>query len=114
MLIESLAAMTVVFLILVIVVQLSFVLVAREVSQSAVDAAGRRAARPAANLVVVQERLTEELEAVVPGAQEVTASVVSIDGTIDVRAAIEWAPPGPNLVPVVIRVQSATPVGFPP
>ena len=58
--------MAVVFLILVIVVQLAFVLVAREVSQSAVDAAARRAARPTADLLVVQERLTEELAAVVP------------------------------------------------
>ncbi|MCH8129979.1 MAG: hypothetical protein IIC70_08785 [Acidobacteria bacterium] len=114
MLIESLAAMAVVFLILVIVVQLAFVLVAREVSQSAVDAAARRAARPAANLLVVQERLTEELEAVVPGAQKVAASVGSVSGTINVRAAIEWAPPGPDLVPVVIRVESATLVVVPP
>ena len=114
MLIESLAAMAVVFLILVIVVQLAFVLVAREVSQSAVDAAARRAARPTADLLVVQERLTEELAAVVPGAHNVTASVESVSGTIDVRAAIEWAPPGPDLVPVVIRVQSVTPVGIPP
>ena len=113
-LIESLAAMAVVFLILVIVVQLAFVLVAREVSQSAVDAAARRAARPAANLLVVQERLTEELEAVVPGAQKVAASVESVSGTINVRAAIEWAPPGPDLVPVVIRVESATLVVVPP
>ena len=100
--------------ILVIVVQLAFVLVAREVSQSAVDAAARRAARPTADLLVVQERLTEELAAVVPGAHNVTASVESVSGTIDVRAAIEWAPPGPDLVPVVIRDQSVTPVGIPP
>ena len=114
MLIESLAAMAVVFMLLVIIVQLAFVLVAREVSQTAVDAAARRAARPSADLVAVEERLIAELGAVVPGAQDVVASVASTGERIDVAASITWAPPGPDLVPVVIHVEAATPAVVPP
>lgn len=114
MLIESLAAMAVVFMLLVIIVQLAFVLVAREVSQSAVDAAARRAARPAADLVAVEQRLVDELGAVVPGAQSVAASVQSTGERIEVVASISWAPPGPDLVPVVIQVEAAMPVVVPP
>lgn len=114
MLIESLAAMAVVFMLLVIIVQLAFVLVAREVSQSAVDAAARRAARPAADLVAVEQRLLDELGAVVPGAQGVAASVQSTGERIEVVASISWAPPGPDLVPVVIQVEAAMPVVVPP
>jgi Flp pilus assembly protein TadG len=110
LIIESLAAMAVVFLLLLIIVQLAFVLVAREASQSAVDAAARRAALPSASLLEVEERLSAELEAVVPGAQAVDVSVRSNAGRIDVEASVDWAPPGPDLVPVAIRVHASTPV----
>lgn len=114
MIIESLAAMAVVFLLLVIIVQLAFVLVAREVSQSAVDAAARRAARPAADLIAIEQRLADELSAVVPGAQGVSASVRATGEGIDVRASITWAPPGPDLVPVVIQAEATSPIAVPP
>jgi hypothetical protein len=112
--IESLAAMAVVFMLLVVVVQLAFVLVAHEVSQSAVDAAARRAARPTADLVAIEQRLIEELSAVVPGAQEVDASVQAKGESIEVQASIAWAPPGPDLIPVVIQARASTPIAIPP
>lgn len=114
MIIESLAAMAVVFMLLVVVVQLAFVLVAHEVSQSAVDAAARRAARPTADLVAIEQRLIEELNAVVPGAQQVEASVQTKGASIDVQASIAWAPPGPDLIPVVIHARATTPIAVPP
>ncbi len=114
MIIESLAAMAVVFLLLVVIVQAAFLVVARGVSQSAVDAAARRAARPAADLEVVAERLTAELASVVPGAHGVDVRVQAGAGGVDVGAAIDWAPPGPDLVPVVIRVEATALLGVPP
>ena len=114
MIIESLAAMAVFFMLLVIIVQLAFVIVAREVARTAVDAAARRAARPAADLVQVEKRLTEELAAVVPGAQGVDASVRLTAEDVEVDAKITWAPPGPDLVPVVIRVESTAQLVVPP
>ena len=112
--IESLAAMAVFFMLLVLVVQLAFVLVAREVSQSAVAAATRRAALPGADLVDVQERLSTELGGVVPGAQQVDVLVQSSGTAVQVDAAITWAAPGPDLIPVVIRVRGTAPVVVPP
>ena len=106
--------MAVVFMLLVIIVQLAFVLVAREVSQSAVDAAARRAARDSTGLVEIQDRLTTELAAVVPGAHEVTASVRIEDHRVEVSADVFWAPPGPELVPVVIHVEARVPQVVPP
>ena len=113
-LIESLAAMAVFFMLLVIIVQLAFVLVAREVSQTAVDAAARRAARPSADLIAVEQRLSSELASVVPGAQHVEASVWTNGERVDVGATIMWAPPGPELVPVVINVEATSVVVVPP
>ena len=106
--------MAVFFMLLVIVVQLAFVLVAREVSQSAVDAAARRASRPSADLRAIEERLTSELATVVPGARDIDALVQTTGERVDVDAAIEWSPPGPDLVPVVIRVASSVPLAVPP
>ena len=114
MIIESLAAMAVFFLLLVIIVQLGFVMVARDVAATAVDAAARRAARPGADLVMVEDRLIDELERVVPGAQAVEATVLVEDHAVAVTASIAWAPPGPDLVPVVIAVEATTPVAVPP
>jgi len=112
--IESLAAMAVFFMLLVIIVQLAFVLVAREVAETAVDAAARRAARPAADLVQVEERLRAELERVVPGAEGVEATVRLVAEDVEVQATITWAPPGPDLIPVVIHVESTAAISVPP
>ncbi len=114
MIIESLAAMAVFFMLLVIIVQLAFVLVAKEVAGTAVDAAARRAARPAADLVQVEERLSAELERVVPGAEGVEASVRLVAEDVEVKATITWAPPGPDLLPVVIHVESTAVIAVPP
>jgi Flp pilus assembly protein TadG len=112
--IESLAAMAVFFMLLVIVVQLAFVLVAHQTLTAAVDAAARRAARPAADLAQIEDRLASELASVVPGAQTVEASVAATVGTVDVEASIVWAPPGPDLVPVTIRSRASVPRIIPP
>jgi Flp pilus assembly protein TadG len=112
--VESLAAMAVFFMLLVIIVQLAFVLVAHATVGTAVDAAARRAARPGADLARVEQRLTSEISGVVPGAREVQSSVVADDGVIDVEATVTWAPPGPDLVPVLIRAHASTPQIEPP
>lgn len=106
--------MAVVFMLLVIIVQLAFVLVAHEVSQSAVDAAARRAARDPTDIAQVHDRLVTELEAVVPGAQAVDATITAANGEIEVVANIHWAPPGPDLVPVVIHTEARVPQVVPP
>jgi hypothetical protein len=64
--------------------------------------------------VAIEQRLIEELSAVVPGAQEVDASVRAKGESIDVQASISWAPPGPDLIPVVIQARASTPIVIPP
>jgi Flp pilus assembly protein TadG len=106
--------MAVFFMLLVIVVQLAFVLVVHETVGTAVDAAARRAARPAADLAQIQERLASELGNVVPGAQSVEATVAATAGTVDVEASVAWAPPGPDLVSVVVHSRASVPQIIPP
>lgn len=106
--------MAVFFMLLVIVVELAFVLVAHGTVGAAVDAAARRAARPAADLARVEERLATELGSVVPGAHAVEATVAVADGRVDVEASVDWAPPGPDLVPVTIRARASAPQIVPP
>lgn len=106
--------MAVFFLLLVIVVQLAFVVVAQATAGAAVDAAARRAARPAADLPQIERRLLTELGAVVPGAHSVEATVAIRDGTVEVEASIVWSPPGPDLVPVHIRSRASAPQVVPP
>ena len=71
---ESLVATAVVFLLIAIVTQVAFIVVARDTAQTAVTAAARRAGRPGADLGVERARLAEELTRVVPGAAGVTTS----------------------------------------
>ncbi|MEN8113628.1 MAG: hypothetical protein ABFS21_04520 [Actinomycetota bacterium] len=114
MVIESLAATAVVFLLIVIVTQVAFAVVARDTTEAAVSAAARRAGRPGADLNVERARLTEELSRVVAGATDVTAVVESDGSRVSVRAGLRWMPPGPDLVPITIRASSSAPVVVPP
>lgn len=96
--------MAVLFLLLVVVVQAALLVVARQAAQAAVDAAARRAARWDGDAATAQERLAAELASVVPGATDVEAEVRRGPTTATATAALGWSPPGPDLVPVTIRV----------
>lgn len=114
MIVESLAATAVIFLLIVIVTQIAFVVVARETAQTAVNAAARRAVRPGTDLNVEAARLEVELGRVMPGASSVSASI-KFDGVgITAQAAIRWLPPGPDLIPITIHAASTAPMVVPP
>ncbi len=106
--------MAVVFLLLVVVVQTAFLLVARDVAASAVAAAARRAAREGAVPGHERDRLLTELATTVPGAAAIEAEVVRRGDDVVATAAFAWRPPGPDLVPVVVRVHAAVPAASPP
>ncbi len=114
MIVESLAATAVIFLLIVIVTQVAFVVVARDTAQTAVAAAARRAGRPGSDLGVEAARLEGELARIVPGASDVNAIVESDGDGVTARAAIRWLPPGPDLVPITIRAASTAPLVVPP
>ena len=114
MIVESLAATAVIFLLIVIITQVAFVVVARDTAQTAVSAAARRAGRPGGDLGAETVRLESELVRIVPGASNVEAVIVSDGVGVTARAAIRWLPPGPDLIPITINAASTAPMVVPP
>jgi hypothetical protein len=112
--VESLAATAVVFLLIAIVTQAAFVVVARDTAQTAVTAAARRAGRPGADLEAERLRLADELIRVVPGAIEVTTSLTTEATVVNAQAAIQWSPPGPDLIPITLHAAATAPMVAPP
>ncbi|MGB9359113.1 MAG: hypothetical protein WCC01_11210 [Acidimicrobiia bacterium] len=107
-------AIGVIFLLIAIVTQVAFVVVARDTAQTAVAAAARRAGRPGADLGVERSRLTDELSRVVPGATAVAVDLQSGDGAVTARASIEWSPPGPDLIPITLHAEATSLAVVPP
>ena len=107
-------ATAVIFLLIAIVAQVAFVVVARDTAQTAVSAAARRAGRPGADLGAERARLAEELTLVVPGAADVATSITADATGITTSASIQWSPPGPDLIPITIRATATVPLVAPP
>lgn len=114
MIVESLAATAVIFLLIMIVTQVAFVVVARDTAQTAVAAAARRAGRPGSDAGIEAVRLEGELARIVPGASSVSASIESGDVDVTARAVIRWLPPGPDLIPITLHAASTAPRVVPP
>jgi hypothetical protein len=112
--VESLVATAVVFLLIAIVTQVAFVVVARDTAQTAVTASARRAGRPGADLEAEGSRLADELTRVVPGAVEVTTSLDAEATAVTARASIQWSPPGPDLIPITLHAAATAPIVVPP
>lgn len=112
--VESLVATAVIFLLIAIVAQVAFVVVARDTAQTAVTAAARRAGRPGADLGVERARLAEELTRIVPGAAAVTTSLDAEATAVTASASIQWSPPGPDLIPITLRATATAPMVVPP
>jgi hypothetical protein len=112
--VESLVATAFVFVLIAMIVQVAFVVVARDAAQTAVTAAARRAGRPGADLDAERIRLADDLARIVPGATDVTASVETGSATVTARASMRWAPPGPDLIPVTLRADAIAPLVIPP
>ena len=98
----------VIFLLIAIVTQMAFVVIARDTAQTAVAAAARRAARPGAELAMERSRLADELTRIVPGATGVAADLEAGDGSVTARASIEWSPPGPDLIPITLHADATS------
>jgi hypothetical protein len=112
--IESLAATAAIFLLIVVITQIAFVVVAQTTARTAVAASARRASRPGGDPTVEQRRLVGELSRVVPGAAGVAATVTIGADRAHAAAEIRWAPPGPDLLPVTLRVSADAPRVVPP
>lgn len=101
------------FLMLVLVVQIGAAVAAREAAAAAAAAAATRAARPDADLAAERQRLAAAIEAV-PGATRVTVRVERRGADAVAGAGFRWTPPGPDWIPLLLRVESRVPVVVPP
>jgi len=107
-------AILVVFVLMLLVTQAAFVLVAREVAATATAAAARRAAREGADIATVRERLANELGRALPGATGVDASVVVDGDAVRASASFSWTGPGPALLPIRIATRAEAAMVSPP
>ena len=97
--------MVVFFILLMLVVQVAFLVVARNATATAVDASVRRVATSPANLAEERVRLTRDVHATVPGVTDLHV-VLEREGLV-VRGGVsfDWQPPGPDLLPVSVTVE---------
>lgn len=106
--------MLVFFILLTIVVQVGFLVVARNAASVAVQGAIRSAAFDEADIATAQERLERDLAATVPLGGQPDVSITTDGEMIHGTAAFDWVPPGPDLIHVRIVVSRSTPVVVPP
>ncbi|MDP8959383.1 MAG: hypothetical protein M3N51_09350 [Actinomycetota bacterium] len=102
------------FLLLTLLVQAAFAMVARNAAQAAVAASARRASRPQADLPAEQAALHALLGDSIPGATGVAVKVTSDSTMARSSASFTWHPPGPGWMPLTIRVRATAPNAVPP
>ena len=112
--VEGLAAMLVFFVVVTLIVQIGFLVVARNATSLAVDAAVRRAAIDPESVVDHRVRLHRDLEATVPGTRELEVHL-TVEGTaVEGSVSFEWMPPGPDLLPIRVAVERSARIVVPP
>lgn len=112
--VEGLASMFVFFVLLMLVVQIGFYVMARNATSVAVEGAVRDVARDPDAAAAVQQRLERDLLATVPGATDVAIEVTTSGSLVRGVVSFEWVPPGPDLAPLTVTVARSAVMGIPP
>lgn len=112
--IEGMVAMGVFFLLLLLIVQVGFLLLARSMVESSVDAAARRASWSGSNVSTEVSRLASEIDAAVPGVELTSIDIVQDPTSVSVHVVYRWAPPGPDLLPATFVVERTRLASVPP
>jgi len=112
--IEGMVAIGVFFLLMLLIVQLGFLVLARNVAATSVDAALRKAVVAELGEGSLQSGLERDVLAVVPGATAVHADVVIEDDVMRAEVRFRWLPPGPDLVPVNVVIERSIVRTVPP
>lgn len=102
------------FILLLLIVQVGFLLLARSMVGSSVDAAARRASWTPASTTHEEARLEAEISAAVPGVELTSVRLGRDSNVVTVRVAYRWAPPGPDLLPASFVVERTRLVSVPP
>jgi len=88
-----------------LIVQLGFLVLARNVAATSVEAALRRAVSADLSEEIVEDGLARDVRAIVPGANDVLVDV-EIDATMVVaQVRFRWIPPGPDFVPMTMSIE---------
>lgn len=112
--IEGIVAIGVFFLLLLLIVQLGFLVLARNVAATSLDAALRRAVATDLGERTVEQGLERDVVAVVPGASDVRVDIVVEGNVMSAEVRFRWLPPGPDLVPVNVRIERSIVTTVPP
>ena len=114
MTIEGIAAMAVFFMALLVIVQVGFLMTSRSIVAASVDAAARRASYMGADVSGEAERLRTEVTTAVPGAEVDAVEIDRSASQAHVALEYRWRPPGPDLLPLTIRVERSRALAVPP
>ncbi len=106
--------MGVFFLLLALVVQLGFLVIARTAVGASLDAAARRSAAVDADPGLQRQRIVSEISTIAPGVDVVETKIVRNATTVTVSAVIVWTPPGPDLLPVRMLISRSHALVVPP
>lgn len=107
-------AIGVFFLVVMLIVQMGFLVLARNVAATSVDAALRKAVAASMSEEAVQDGLERDVRAVVPGADEISVAVTSDVSAVTALVRFRWRPPGPDLVPVTVSIERSIAKVVPP
>lgn len=106
--------MLVFFVLLTLIAQIGFLVIARNAASVALEGAVRQAGTQSSDLVVARDRLERNLHATVPGTQDAEIVMTSDGRIVTGTVSFDWVPPGPDLIPVTISVTREAPIVVPP
>jgi len=103
--IEGIVAIGIFFLLLALIVQISFLILARSAAATSIEASLRRAVVSDVDDVTMASRIERDVAAVVPGAQDVAVDVTRVEDAVTAVVTFRWVPPGPDFVPVTVSIE---------
>jgi len=106
--------MLVFFVLLTLIVQIGFLVLARNAVAVGLEAAVRRGGVTGEDLGAARDRLSRDLSVMVPGSSDIEIDVRSDGRTVTGVVSFDWTPPGPDLVPIRVSVTRQASVVVPP
>jgi hypothetical protein len=106
--------MTTFFILMLLIVQVGMLAVTRSTIETSVDAAARRAALAPERAPEIEARLRDEIDSLVQGAEIAELGVRISGAEVKVAVTLRWRPPGPDFIPINVRVSRMRSVVVPP
>ena len=106
--------MVVFFILLLSVVQIAFLVIARNAAATAIEASVRRVAIAPNSIDEELVRLTRDVRATVPGTTDLVVLLEQHGLVVHGSLSFDWQPPGPDLLPVTVTVDRRARVVVPP